>query len=397
MPESELTTEAQALPLIVAHPRFTLPAALNGCDGYLRRREGLRLMAADNDYDAVTQWLSRYTDSPRTLHSYRGHIERLLLWATNVRRKPLSSLLLEDYQAYREWLKAPPADWVMEGARRPRIHPEWRPLAGPLSTTSLTQTFRIIGACLSWLEKKRYLADNPLAGEQIAGSSQRRMDRTHRYIHDDDWAMLQGFVASLPTESAREKALQARLRWIAHCAFLTGLRISELAQAKMGDIEYRRRGSHESWWIEVRGKGDKQRLVPLSDDFLEELRAYREHLGLSPRPVRGESQPLISRLGNAATPIKVQRLHGLIKYLFEQTADVLEREGEPNRASAVRQASMHWLRHTFAKNALEAMTPVEVQKMMGHADLTTLSIYADAEDERLYDHARHSIKKNRES
>jgi len=43
------------------------------------------------------------------------------------------------------------------------------------------------------------------------------------------------------------------------------------------------------------------------------------------------------------------------------------------------------------------MTPVEVQKMMGHADLTTLSIYADAEDERLYDHARHSIKKSRAS
>ena len=54
MPESEsepeTETETQALPLMVAHPRFTLPATLNGCAGYLRRREGLTVQIEEGQF-----------------------------------------------------------------------------------------------------------------------------------------------------------------------------------------------------------------------------------------------------------------------------------------------------------------------------------------------------------
>ncbi|MGQ3179798.1 MAG: hypothetical protein ACT6SC_19585, partial [Blastomonas fulva] len=67
-----------------------------------------------------------------TQRSYRKEAERLLLWATLERGKPLSSLTADDVGAYADFLVSPPAAWC--GPRHhQRWSPMWRPFEGALS------------------------------------------------------------------------------------------------------------------------------------------------------------------------------------------------------------------------------------------------------------------------
>lgn len=127
-------------PNIVASAANALPA-------------GSQIAAAD-DLAAVAAWLARYASSPATLQAYRREVERLVLWATLQRGKPLSSLTHEDLLAYEHVPSdpQPAARWVLAaGEKLARSHPDWRPFAGPLSAASTRQAMVILNACFAWL------------------------------------------------------------------------------------------------------------------------------------------------------------------------------------------------------------------------------------------------------
>jgi integrase/recombinase XerD len=145
--------------------RVILPGSLDGTGG-TNRSTGSRQISADNDVDAIKAWLARFLDKQTTFDSYRKEAERLLLWSTIQLGKPLSSLTHEDWLAYQAFLLDPqPRDrWVAgDGRKYPRPHPEWRPLAGPLSGASQRQAGVILNSMFSWLMNAGYLAGNPLA------------------------------------------------------------------------------------------------------------------------------------------------------------------------------------------------------------------------------------------
>ncbi len=85
-----------------------LPLALSGCVGTNRAPSNLtKQIAANDDVAAIGLWLTEYHDSPHTFRSYRKEAERLLLWATQVRGKAVSSLTREDVIAYDAFLAQP--------------------------------------------------------------------------------------------------------------------------------------------------------------------------------------------------------------------------------------------------------------------------------------------------
>ncbi len=369
--------------------------ALSGRQGSNRSRAGHCQVAADTDRDAVLAWLARYADSPNTLANARREAERLLLWALVERGKPLSSLTHEDLLLYQRFLANPqPADrWVMAPGRKlPRAHPAWRPFAGPLSPTSVRQAMVILNSLLSWLVQAGYLAGNPLSL-----SRQRRSapaPRVVRFLEDDLWQEVRTTIVSLPQDSERQQATYWRARWVFSLLYLCGLRISEVVSNSMGGFFSRSdpKTGELRWWLHIKGKGNKERLVPATNELMVELTHYRRWLGLGPLPQYGEPSPLLFPVWWRAAPGKTVEwpehmtraaVHTVVKEVFALTACRLRSIGPEHQARAdkVEAASSHWLRHTMGSRLADGVDLRHIRDTFGHSSLTTTSIYLHAEDD----------------
>jgi integrase/recombinase XerD len=154
-----------------------------------------------------------------------------------------------------------------------------------------------------------------------------------------------------PEEVGRliDAAAPGRERMVVQIAYACGLRLEELMHLQVADIDSSR------MVVQVRqGKGQKDRLVPLSARLLEELRAYWRRY--RPRtwlfPNRKQSGPLHA---------------GTIQRGFRRLV---------RRAGLTKPATMHTLRHSFATHQLERGTNVlALQKMLGHSQLSTTALY----------------------
>ncbi len=168
----------------------------------------------------------------------------------------------------------------------------------------------------------------------------------------------------LETAGVAEGADGLRTRAMVELLYATGLRVSELVSlpltACMRDREF----------LIVRGKGSKERLVPLSMPACEAVDAYRavrqRHV-----PKNGTSRWLFPSRGTSGH-ITRQRFGQLLKTLAA-SADV-----DPAKVSP------HVLRHAFASHLLANGADLRsVQKMLGHADISTTQIYTHVIDARL--------------
>ena len=370
--------------------------ALSGRDGVNRARASHRQLSADTDREAVLAWLAGFADSPNTLANCRREAERLLLWSLSERGKPLSSLTHEDLLVYQRFLGAPPAHWVMGGGRKlPRSHLDWRPFAGPLSPASQRQAMVVLNSMLSWLVQAGYLAGNPLA----LSRSRRKTPaapRVVRFLEEDLWAEVRVTIASMPRDSTREQATHARARWLLSLLYLCGLRISEVVGNHMGDFFCRAdRHGELRWWLQVLGKGRKQRLVPATNELMVELSHYRRLLGLTPLPQEGEAASLLFPVWwhAPADPLKAivwpesltrAATHGIVKDVFAATAERLVAQGpeQAARAARIQAASSHWLRHTMGSRLANDVDLRHVRDTLGHASISTTSIYVHDEDDR---------------
>lgn len=370
--------------------------ALSGRTG-TNRSHGHRQIAADTDRDALLAWLARFADNANTQANSRREAERLLLWAWVELGKPLSSLTHEDLLMYQRFLADPqPAErWVMpRGRKLPRNHPLWRPFAGTLSPASSRQALVVVNALFSWLVQAGYLAGNPLSLARRRRS--KSAPRPSRLLDAELWDVVKATINAMPLDTPRERATHARARWVFSLFFLCGLRISEIVGNMMGDFFSRDDRSGEArWWLEVLGKGDKTRLVPATSELMVELARYRRSLGLPALPQNGERTPLAlpvswhasakdSAAYKAPQPLTRAAVHGIVKDVFELAAQRLTSAGDASQARVerLRAASAHWLRHTAGSRMADGDTDLRhVRDTLGHASISTTSIYLHAEDD----------------
>jgi integrase/recombinase XerD len=143
-------------------------------------------------------------------------------------------------------------------------------------------------------------------------------------------------------------------RMVVLTAYATGLRLDELLQLKPKHIDSQRMMVHVEF-----GKGQRERLVPLSPVLLAELRGYWRN----DRP-RVAGNPWLFPSGKDAN-----------KPIHPST---VQRACQDARAAAgiVKHATPHTMRHSFATHLLEAGTDLRtVQVLLGHAELQTTTIY----------------------
>jgi len=251
---------------VVPLERLAVLPEIDGREGVFRVK-GPNTFGVDDDLAAIKSWLRRYEPTPRTHRAYLHATEVFYLWCVCVRRKPLSSLVEADLHAFRAFIAAPPADWI--SARGvDRASDDWRPLRGPLGATSQRHLITVIGALFTGLLQAGYVSVHVVSGIKRQMKLQRPSVNVRRTFTDLQWRSLKATLAQEPDTPATR-----RLELVLELAATTGLRLSEICTARVGQL---RRESVPGpnaaapatavWMLSLVGKGGKPREVLVFDD-----------------------------------------------------------------------------------------------------------------------------------
>ena len=171
-------------------------------------------------------------------------------------------------------------------------------------------------------------------------------------------------------QMAEARAMEGNFTDVRNLAILelfysTGMRLSELQGLSRGDLDL------VSQQVKVRGKGRKERIVPIGDHAVLALRNYeskRDELlrGVGPKGER--SAYFLARTGKRIGPRMVQKVVSAFLAEIDEDAGL----------------SVHSLRHTFATHLLDNGADLRaVQELLGHASISTTQIYTHTSVERL--------------
>ncbi|MBO6557620.1 MAG: tyrosine recombinase XerC [Pseudomonadales bacterium] len=156
-----------------------------------------------------------------------------------------------------------------------------------------------------------------------------------------------------------------RDRAILELFYSSGLRLSELVGSNVQDISF------DDCTIRVRGKGSKERLLPVGSKAIQALKAWLKDRVLAPRAKNiDESALFISERGARISARNVQA----------RVREWCRRLGISGRVHP------HTLRHSFASHMLESSQDLRaVQELLGHADISTTQIYTHLDFQHLAD------------
>jgi integrase/recombinase XerD len=235
-----------------------------------------------------------------------------------------------------------------------------------------------------------YLAKLAQAGMSAATSARRlsALRRFFRFLHgdgirgDDPTTTLEGPRTARPlpkylSEAEVEKLLAAararkgpdgtRLVALLEVLYATGLRVSELVALPLSALP------REGRMLIVRGKGGKERMVPLSEPAEAALAAWKAARKIKAGGSRGgRDSPWLFPSRGKGGHLTRARFQQLLKELAVEAG------------VAPRRVSPHVLRHSFASHMLAHGADLRaLQQMLGHADIATTQIYTHVLEDRL--------------
>jgi site-specific recombinase XerD len=179
------------------------------------------------------------------------------------------------------------------GPPRPHDSIEWRPFASALSARSIAYALSVLGALFRWLIAQRYVLANPFAGIKVRGSLRGATLDTSRGFTEDEWVSVRNIADELEDSQGWAEPAARRLRFLLDFAYATGLRISELVNATLGNIQT---DEHDDHWLYMVGKGSKAGKVSLPPLARTALDQYLVQRGLSVLPARWN--PKMSLIAN---------------------------------------------------------------------------------------------------
>jgi integrase/recombinase XerC len=203
-----------------------------------------------------------------------------------------------------------------------------------------------------YLKRQGKIAVNPAAS--VATPRQER--RLPRQLSVDEM----GHLVEMPDGS---EPLGARDRAILELLYATGVRVSELTSLDLDDLDL------AEGTMRVRGKGKKERMVPVGSKAIAAVRTYLgRRCELEPRPGRGGDALFLNFRGTRLNVRSVGRI--VNRYIHE--------------CAIARKVSPHTLRHSFATHLLDAGADLRsIQELLGHASLSTTQKYTHVSTERL--------------
>jgi len=214
-----------------------------------------------------------------------------------------------------------------------------------VSPRSVNRKISTLKSYFKFLIREGVIVENPMT-KVVAPKSKKRLPV---FIEEDQ-------IESLLNEVRFEEGfIGERNKLIIELFYVTGIRLSELINIKISDIDFQNQS------IKVLGKRNKERLIPLSSSMVGELRSFIEK--------NQQNQFLFTNLDGKRLYTKlVYRL--VNKYIGE--------------ISSVNKKSPHILRHTFATHMLNNGADINaIKELLGHATLSATQVYTHNTIEKL--------------
>ncbi len=244
-----------------------------------------------------------------------------------------------------------------------------------LAKKTLLRRLSSLRSFFKFLLKEGALQSNPIA-ELEGPKAEKRIPPLLTYAH----------VERLLAQPDATTLLGLRDRCIMELFYSSGLRLSELVSLSRSDVDLARRQ------MKVRGKGKKERIVPITKTAIQWMRTYLDHpmrhlAGEHHSPEVDHDALFLNRHGRRLTARSVDRTFKL--YLLQSGLAVT--------------VTPHIIRHTIATHWLEkGMDLKTIQKLLGHSSLATTTLYTQVSmrlKRQVYDtcHPGLEIKKRGES
>jgi integrase/recombinase XerD len=212
--------------------------------------------------------------------------------------------------------------------------------------------FRILRSMLRWATRQGHLVKDAGAGFE----NEKPPARITRFV--PTVAQVQRLLETPDTTTV----LGQRDRFFLELVYGTGLRRSEVLALQVHDVQWDR-----GLWVR-RGKGQKDRLVPLGDRLLQRTRDYLDSTRPAFDPPATESALLLTRQGG-------KMLRSILAVRFRHYALKAE----------LPRLSLHGLRHAFATHLLEGGAQLhEIRRLLGHSRLATTQLYTQLQPTELF-------------
>lgn len=227
------------------------------------------------------------------------------------------------------------------------------------SRNTISRKIASLRAFYQFLLREEAIAENPFTYVHLKKKNQ----KLPRFFYEKEMAALFEAVAG-------EEPLQQRNRGLLEILYGSGLRVSECANLKLGDIDW------SGGVLLVLGKGNKERYVPFSEHARGALQEYlaEGRQTLMAKKKQTHSFIFVNNQGNPLTS------RG-IRYILDQVI---------KKSSLDSQIHPHMLRHTFATHLLNNGADMRtVQELLGHVNLSSTQIYAHVTKESLQKNYRH--------
>ena len=287
-------------------------------------------------------WIEKFMDylsyelnaSPNTITAYRQDLNQLIDFLKEKRMKLEVARL--DNRTIRHYLAS---------------------LYGKQESSSISRKLSAIRSFLTFLVRRGVLLNNP--AREITAPKKKKLSPKVPSVDQ---------VFTLLNTPRQDKPLGLRDRAILEMLYGAGLRVSELTNLNLNNVDFNDR------MVRILGKGRKEREVPLGRKAIESLEKY-----LDCRHTIGKQQDefalFLNFLGGRLTPRSVERM--LASYLAA--------------AGLPRSTSPHTMRHAFATHMLGSGADLRgIQELLGHSSLSTTQRYTQVSVEhlmRVYDQA----------
>lgn len=361
---------------------------------------------AATDLEYTLKFLFSYNGSSATFNSYRREIERLLQWSWLIEERSLCSLQREHIEAFVRFCIKPPVAWIgtknvkrfklQDGLRIPNA--DWRPFVVSISKSDFQQgrtpdhkdfctsqasikaTFTALSSFYGYLFQEGVALSNPAA---LIRQKSKFVRKTHtqapvRRISTLQWDYV---IENIEYLAKEDPIRHERTLFIMNCLFAMYLRISELVADErstptMGDFRKDRDGN---WWFHVIGKGNKDRIVTVSDDMLKALKRYRSHLGVRPLPAPNDPSALVAKTRGKGPVTSTRQIRALVQECFDAAFQRMKDGGLVEDAQDLKSATVHWLRHTGISEDVKFRPREHVRDDAGHASMQTTDRYIESD------------------
>lgn len=326
--------------------RMTPPQELSGVDGRNRAPSEILKIPAASDLVAAQAYMQTATHRYRsTTEQALRAIDRLFLWAWICKSKPVSSLLYPDFVEFWEFCKNPqPQDFWCTNRNRPSSD-NWKPFSkarGDRVQQPANYMVRGISRMFDYWVTNGYIVGNPIA-DALDGIQPRKRVKVYASLPNlfdvHDWNALQLALATLPSDTSRQRFFAERARFLFALLRFLGLTVTEVIEGKMNF--FRQEGGIWLWRLPITGSRARPLKAAVPDEMIDSLSRYRTHCGMSPLPDRSDTNPLFVSIPKmvvgdfSSEGIKTNALYQIIAAVAASAADLLSIEMS-HKAEALR-------------------------------------------------------------